>query len=164
MNRHLLAAALFPLSLTTFCACTPAERPTAPAGASVASSRDALIQRITHLPDYCVYEESKDQFIERLHQGDYWSETEGSDTVEYLHIGGDGCWSCRLFMLVNQAELYILVDDWEGDPRPTEDFFLHYNSQTNDFVDSGRAPKSILAADAPGYTRPARAWFRLMTP
>ena len=84
MNRPLLTAALFTLSLTALCACTPAEPPSsAPAEPSVASSRDALIQRIANLPDSCVYEEIKDQFIERLHQGDYWSETEGTDTVDF---------------------------------------------------------------------------------
>ena len=162
MSRPLLTAALFTLSLTALCACTPAEPPSsAPAAPSVAGTRAALIQRIANLPDSSVYEEIKDQFIERLHQGDYWSETEGTDTVEYLHIGGDGCWSCRLFMLVNQADLFVLIDDWEGAPKPTEDFVLRYNPRENDLEAFCSAPKSILDADSPGYTRPERAWFRL---
>ncbi|MBQ3524650.1 MAG: hypothetical protein IJA63_00100 [Akkermansia sp.] len=128
---------------------------------SASTSLSAFIQRITNLPDYRVYEESKDQFIERLHQGDYWNETEGTDTVEYLHIGGDGCWGCRLFMLVNQADLFVLIEDWEGDPRPTEDYVLRYNPRENDLETFCYVPKSILGEDDTSRSRPERAWFRL---
>lgn len=160
MKYSLILAALACIFLLPSCTSaltaqnTPAACPT--------GSKEALIERITQLPDYCVYEESKPQFIERLHRGDYWVEHKGSDTVEYLYIGGDGCWSCRLFMLVNNTDLYILIDDWEGDPKPTEDYVLRHNAQTNELGDFCSAPKSILDADSPDYTRPTRAWFRLL--
>ena len=163
MKHLFLSAGLFALSLTALCSCSqPAAARPAPAAASSAAAKGALIQRITNLPDYCVYEESKESFIERLHHGDYWAETEGGDTVEYLHTGGDGCWGCRLFMLVNRSSLYILIEDWEGEPAPTEDYILRHHAQSNNLSDFGSVPKSILAADSPDAGRPARAWFRLM--
>lgn len=160
MKYSLILAALAFISLLPSCTSIHAGQNT-PA-VSTAGNKDALIGRISQLPSYALHEEETSSFIARLHSGCYWTEAEGKGTVEYLRIGGDGCIGSRLFMLVNQTELFVLHKEWEGDPAPTTDTLMRHNPQTQELDSLATVPKSIMAA-ATCELRPTRTWSKIQS-
>ena len=121
--------------------------------------RESFIATVSALPYGSIYEESTEQFADRIKAGHYWTEQTAEGEVAYLLIGGDGCISVRLFILSPAGELYVLKNEWEDDPV-TDSLMRYYHPQTGAF-DSYRddIPKSILNVDGEGL--PAGVWQKL---
>lgn len=113
-------------------------------------TKNGMIQLINDMPEYCIYEESKEAFINRLNQDSlYWVEQSDDGSVEYLRIEGDGCFGDRLFMISPQGEMFVLYDHWEMEaPGAKYDILFRHDTATNDLVTvRSDIPKSIFHAD-----------------
>ena len=120
--------------------------------------RESFIATVSALPNGAFYEESTEQFVDRVKSGHYWTEQTAEGEVAYLMIGGDGCYSVRLFILAPDGSHYMLENAWEDEP--VTDSLSRYHPKTGE-LDSYRAdiPKSILNIDADGL--PTEVWQKL---
>ena len=120
--------------------------------------RESFIATVSALPNGAFYEESTEQFEDRVKSGHYWTEQTAEGEVAYLMIGGDGCRSVRLFILAPDGSHYMLENEWEDEP--VTDSLMRYHPKTGE-LDSYRAdiPKSILNVDGDGL--PTEVWQKL---
>ena len=120
--------------------------------------RESFIATVSALPYGSIYEESTEQFADRIKAGHYWTEQTAEGEVAYLLIGGDGCVSVRLFIHAPDGSLYVLMDEWEDDPVTDSLRRFHLKTGERDFYRAD-IPKSILNVD--GDVLPTQVWQKL---
>ena len=140
--------------LLTFSACSLVGVCASPAGVG----RSSMESKIKALPDYCIYEEEKVAFIERMQNSRYWESQVGDDTVAYLRMAGDGGVSSRLFILSPDKVLYVLTP---GDEEDVGDELYYFDAESCElklFRDD--IPRGILPAHADGPS--TEVWCSLL--
>lgn len=97
------------ISLVLFGSCTniqPVPPPPAALTPLTEADKQILAQKICSVLEYAVYEESTESFRARLHNaGYYWKDTQAT----YHLMDGDGCFPERLFILTQDAKLYVVM-------------------------------------------------------